>query len=31
MITHRFSLDEAPEAFLTQDGDPSAIKVMIKP
>ena len=31
MITHRFSLDEAAEAFRTQDGDQSAIKVMIKP
>jgi len=31
MISHRFSLDEAAEAFRTQDREPSAIKVMIKP
>jgi 2-desacetyl-2-hydroxyethyl bacteriochlorophyllide A dehydrogenase len=31
MITHRFSLDQAAEAFRTQLQDPSAIKVMIKP
>jgi threonine dehydrogenase-like Zn-dependent dehydrogenase len=31
MISHRFSLDEAAEAFRKQDGEPSAIKVMIKP
>jgi Threonine dehydrogenase and related Zn-dependent dehydrogenases len=31
MITHRFSLDQAAEAFRMQLHDPSAIKVMIKP
>jgi 2-desacetyl-2-hydroxyethyl bacteriochlorophyllide A dehydrogenase len=31
LITHRFSLDQAAEAFQTQLQDPSAIKVMIKP
>jgi 2-desacetyl-2-hydroxyethyl bacteriochlorophyllide A dehydrogenase len=31
MITHRFSLDQAAEAFRTQLEDPAAIKVMIKP
>ena len=31
MITHRFSLDEAADAFRTQNEDPAAIKVMIKP
>ncbi len=31
MISHRFSLDQAAEAFRTQLQDPAAIKVMIKP
>jgi len=31
LITHRFSLDEAAQAFHTQFLDPTAIKVMIKP
>lgn len=31
LITHRFSLDQAAEAFKAQLQDPSAIKVMIKP
>jgi 2-desacetyl-2-hydroxyethyl bacteriochlorophyllide A dehydrogenase len=31
MITHRFTLDQAAEAFQTQLQDPGAIKVMIKP
>ena len=31
LITHRFSLDQAAEAFKTQLQDPGAIKVMIKP
>jgi 2-desacetyl-2-hydroxyethyl bacteriochlorophyllide A dehydrogenase len=31
LITHRFSLDQAAEAFKVQLQDPSAIKVMIKP
>ena len=31
MITHRFSLDSAAEAFRTQSSDPAAVKVMIKP
>ncbi len=31
LISHRFPLDQAPEAFRVQLQDPSAIKVMIKP
>ena len=31
LITHRFSLDQAAEAFKVQFQDPGAIKVMIKP
>jgi 2-desacetyl-2-hydroxyethyl bacteriochlorophyllide A dehydrogenase len=31
LITHRFSLDQAAEAFKVQIQDPGAIKVMIKP
>jgi (R,R)-butanediol dehydrogenase/meso-butanediol dehydrogenase/diacetyl reductase len=31
LITHRFSLDQAAEAFKAQLQDPAAIKVMIKP
>ena len=31
MISHRFGLDQAAEAFRTQSSDPTAVKVMIKP
>lgn len=31
MISHRFALDEAAQAFRTQLQDPAAVKVMIKP
>jgi (R,R)-butanediol dehydrogenase/meso-butanediol dehydrogenase/diacetyl reductase len=31
LITHRFPLDQAAEAFRTQLQDPGAIKVMVTP